>query len=101
MQMALGQEGAFQLTGNMPSEAVLVMLQSNEPYTCSVVRLDEEALYWGRVCNRQAIDTFAACLESGDWPQPVPGILEYTTPPSLAHRFGEMQLNGELPNLER
>jgi hypothetical protein len=101
MQMALGQEGAFQLTGAMPAEAVLVMLQSTEPYTCSVVRLDEEALYWGRVCNRQAIDTFARCLESGDWPQPVPGILEYTTPPSLQHRFGEMQAMGDLPNLER
>jgi hypothetical protein len=101
MQLGLGAEGARVLTGQMPEEAALVMLQSTEPYTCSVVRIDEEAIYWARCCNRQAIDTFAACLESGDWPQPVPGILEYTTPPSLAHRFGEMQLNGELPNLER
>lgn len=101
MQLALGQEGSRELTGFMPEEAALIMLQSTEPYTCSVVRLDEEALYWGRCCNRAALNTFAECLESGDWPQPVPGILEYTTPPSLLHRFGEMQTAGDIPNLER
>lgn len=101
MQMGLGQEGARVLTGLMPNEAALVMLQSTEPYTCSVVRIDEDTLYWARCRNRAAINTFAECLKTGEWPQPVPGIMEYTLPPSLQHRFGEMQLNGEIPNLER
>jgi hypothetical protein len=101
MQMALAVMGAEVVMGVPTSECVLVMVQTTEPYTCSMVKLDEEALYWGRVWCRHAIDTFAMCMEAGHWPQPVEGIMEYTVPDGLMHRYGEMQINGDLPSMER
>lgn len=101
MQMALGGMGAREVLSMDASECVLVMLQSTEPHCCVPVRLDEDALYWGRVRCRQAINTFAECMNTGDWPQPVEGVLDYTLPGSLSERLGEMQMNGELPNQDR
>lgn len=101
MQMALAIMGAEEVFGTTASECVLIMAQSNAPYTVTPVRLDEDALYWARVRCRHGIDTFAKCLETGHWPMPVEGILTYTLPDSVAHRYGTAQINGELPNIAR
>ena len=101
MQMALAAMGAEHVFGNTAAECVLIMAQSSPPYTVTPVRLDEDALYFGRAFVRKGIDTFARCLESGHWPMPVEGIMTYSLPPSLLHRYGEMQMNGDLPNIER
>jgi hypothetical protein len=101
MQMAMGQMAAREVFGMDASECVLVMLQSTAPFCCVPVKLDEDALYWGRVRIRHAINTFAECMKSGEWPQPVEGILDYTLPASLGERLSEMQINGELPNIDR
>lgn len=101
MQMALGAMGAEAVFGATAAECILIFVQSAPPYVVVPVRLDEDAMYYGRVMCRHAIDTFARCMESGEWPGPVEGILDYSIPPSFLHRLGEMQANGELPNLER
>jgi len=100
MQMAMGQIAARQF-GASAEECVLVMVQSNDPYCVVPVRLDPEVLHWGRVKIRGAIDTFARCMETGHWPQPVEGLMDYTMPASAAEWLAEKQLNGELPILER
>lgn len=97
MQMALGAMGAEAVFQATAAECVLVFVQSTPPYTVIPVRLDEDAMYYGRVMCRSAIDTFARCLESGEWPGPVEGIMDYSIPPSLLHRLGEMQAEGDLP----
>ena len=101
MQMALAIMGAEAVFGTTAQECVLVMAQSNPPYTLTPVRLDEDALYWARVMCRHGIDTFAKCLETGHWPMPVEGIMTYSLPESMQHRYGEMQFKGEIPSLER
>ena len=101
MQMALAIMGAEAVFGTTAQECVLVMAQSNPPYTITPVRLDEDALYWARVMCRHGIDTFAKCLETGHWPMPVEGIMTYSLPESMQHRYGEMQFKGEIPSLER
>lgn len=101
MQMALAVMGAEAVFGRTATECVLVMCQTTAPYTVSPVRLDEDVLYWGRVQVRHGIDTFARCLESGAWPMPIEGIMTYSLPDSLLHRLGEMQIRGDLPNIER
>lgn len=101
MQMALAVMGAEAVMGLSAKECVLIMCQTTEPYTVSPVRLDEDALYWGRVQVRHGIDTFARCLDRGEWPQPVPEIMTYSLPDSLLHRYGDMQIKGELPSIER
>lgn len=100
MQMALAVMGAEAVLGQTASACDLIMAQSTEPYTVTCVRIDEDALYWGRVLNRQAIDTFARCLATEHWPQPVEGILNYSLPPSMSVRLSEQQGEGLLPNLE-
>jgi hypothetical protein len=97
MQMALATMAADALAGRRADNCVLIMAQRTIPYTVTPIRLTEDALGWGRVWTRKAIDTFAACLESGHWPQPVEGILDYTTPASLASLSEDMQMAGELP----
>ena len=101
MQLALAAEGSRRIFGAGAEECVLVMAQTTEPYTITPVRIDTDTLYWAGVCNRQAIDTFARCLESGDWPMPVEGVLDYTLPESLLNRYAAMQADGQLPNMER
>ena len=101
MQMALAIMGAEEVFGTTASECVLIMAQSNAPYTVTPVRLDEDALYWARVRCRHGIDTFAKCPETGRWPMPVEGIMTYTLPDTVAHRYGTAQINGELPNIAR
>lgn len=101
LQMALAIMGAEAVFGISKDDCVLVMAQSNAPYTVTPVRLDPECLYWARVQLRHAIDTFARCMESGEWPMPVEGVLDYSLPGSLLQRLGEMQAAGDLPILER
>lgn len=99
MQMALAQMGAQQF-GLSADECVLIMVQTSEPYTVTPVKLDAESLYFARCFCRKAIDTFAECIKSNHWPMPVEGIMDYTLPESIQHRFAQMQADGELPNLE-
>jgi len=101
MQMALAVMGAEAVFGTSATECVLVMCQTTAPYTVTPVRLDEEALYLGRVLIRHGVDRFARCLESGVWPMPVEGVLDYRIPPSISGRLYEMQAEGRLPYLER
>lgn len=101
LQMALAQMGSEAVFGQIAPECVLVMCQSTEPYTVSTVRLDEDALYWGRCLVRKGIDTFADCLKSGEWPQPIEGVMDYSFPESMTARLAQMQIDGELPNLHQ
>lgn len=101
VQMALAQIGAEQVFGVSATEFVLVFCQTTAPYTVTPVRLDEEALYLGRVLVRHGIDRFSRCLETGVWPMPVEDVLTYSIPPSLSGRLYEMQADGRLPYLER
>lgn len=101
MQMALAVMGAEAVLGTTATECVLVMCQTTAPYTVTPVRLNEEAIYLGRVLVRHGIDTFARCLETGQWPMPVEGVMDYAIPPSIASRLYDMQAQGRLPYLER
>ena len=101
-QMALAIEGAEHCFGDRSAtDCLLVFVEKAPPYAVALVQLDEEALYQARCINRGAIDTFAKCLETGEWPMPVDGILPYTPPPSISQRFYERQGAGEIPNIER
>lgn len=101
MQLALAAEGARKIFGTGASECVLVMVQTQPPYTITPVRIDTDTLYWAGVCNRAAIDAFAHGLKTGEWPMPVEGVLDYTLPESLLGRYASMQSEGQLPNIER
>lgn len=98
-QMALAQEGAERVFGVSASEFVLVFVETTIPHEVVPVRLDEESLHIGRIQNRHALDTFARCMKSGEWPGIVEGVMDYQVPPSIAGRIYDLQANGELPNV--
>lgn len=86
MQMALASMGAEVVFGTPTSEFILIFVQTTAPYCVIPIRLDPESLHIGKILCRRAINKFAKCLETGNWPGPVEGIVDYTTPPSLAER---------------
>lgn len=103
IQMALAALAAEEVFGVSASEFILVFVQTSPPYETIPIRLDEEALYLGKVMVRHGLDRMAHGLKTGDWPGvgETEDIITYSPPPSVLHWMGEQQLNGKLPNLER
>jgi hypothetical protein len=100
MQMALCMEGMRQF-GMDPQAALLLFVQKTPPYYCTPIEIDEDALYWAAALNRRAIDTFARCYETGEWPDYTNGDIKTYSIPEYVHQLlSEQQAAGELPNLE-
>lgn len=47
---------------------VLIVVESTPPHLVQIYHLDDEAIQMGRMLNRKALNTFAACLRTGIWP---------------------------------
>ncbi|HVT99940.1 MAG TPA: PD-(D/E)XK nuclease-like domain-containing protein, partial [Acidobacteriaceae bacterium] len=47
---------------------VLVAQEKQPPYLSSVMRFDDIAIAEGRALKRQAVTTYARCLQTGEWP---------------------------------
>lgn len=101
IQMAMAVEGAERVFGISATQCALIFSQTTEPYEAIPLMLDEEAIHWGRVLFRQGLNVIAHGLSTGEWPGRAKGFVKYAYPPSMLHRFGEAQLNGELPLIER
>ncbi len=99
MQMALAVEGAEHVFGTTAENCGLVFIQTTEPYDVIPVILDIDTLYWARCLIRDGLNKIASGLKTGDWPGAGQHILRYEYPPTMLHRFSEMQRSGELPNL--
>lgn len=50
------------------ADFVFVTVEKEAPHLVSVTRLSEDALALGEIQMRQAINTYAACIETGEWP---------------------------------
>ncbi len=56
------------LAGDTEPAFVFVAQEKAAPHLITVVELDAEALELGRRRNREAIDTYVRCMETGTWP---------------------------------
>lgn len=101
LQMALAIMGAEAVLGSTAETCALVFLQTSEPYEVIPVEIEAESLYWAKVLIRKGLDAMKTGLDTGDWPGITQEIVKYSYPPSMLHRFGEMQINGQLPSMER
>lgn len=61
-------EGVRTLCGVDDPAFVFIAQEKTPPYLVNVVELDATAMQIAHDRNRQAIDTFVACSESGEWP---------------------------------
>lgn len=77
--------------------AILLFVYKKPPYHVMPVELDYDALYWGRIKCRKAIDTMAECIMKDHWPGPTEGILTYTSEYEVTQLM-ELQAAGALPN---
>ena len=68
MQGALVGQGLEKVLGIKMSAFALVFVEKTSPYAVNVVEIDPDWLWYAGRQLRRAIDTFARCIESGDWP---------------------------------
>lgn len=96
MQGALGTIVMQEALGVKVTDFVLVFVEKDAPHAVAVTAIDNEWIYWARRQVRRAIDTFARCVETGEWP----GYdVEATTsmPTWLRSRFEEDAKHGLIP----
>lgn len=57
-----------------------VVVEKTPPHVVTVVEFDDEAVTEGRRLNRMAIDIYARCVETNEWPDYGPGIHSISVP---------------------
>jgi hypothetical protein len=67
VQTAFYTDGYATITGNVVP-FLHVLVEVDPPHAVSVVQLDEDALYVGRLKARRAIEMFRDCTAAGVWP---------------------------------
>lgn len=91
MQAALGCVGCEIVLDRQITSDVMVFVQKSPPYHISPVEIPEDALHWGKLKCRAAINRFAECLAKGDWPGPVEGVPKYSQTERDLHIMGQDQ----------
>lgn len=89
MQMGLAIEGLRRLEAPAVEEAVLLFVETTYPYGYNIKPLDKGDVYLAMRQNRRALDTFAACLRSGDWPTYASSTFTFSAPLWWSNRMVE------------
>lgn len=100
MQLALAGEGMRVLTGRRITDYVLVFVEKLPPYAVTVKTVDLTDIEYGRRQLRRAIDRFARCVETGDWPGYEDEDQPATLQPYYRKRLADEAERRELPELE-
>lgn len=83
LQAAFYLDGYEQITGHR-ARFLNVLVETAAPHFVAVVELDDEALDVGRAKYRDALDIYARCRESGDWPGYTPAFTKVVSLPRWA-----------------
>lgn len=67
IQAAFYSDGYEQITGHR-APFLHVLVEVEPPHAVSVVQLDDDALYVGRLKARRAIEIYRDCVEANTWP---------------------------------
>ena len=68
---------------------VFVVQEKTAPYAVNVFTLDADAIATGRDLNRKAIDRFAHCQQTGEWPG-YAGVTEISLPTYATYEFEDI-----------
>lgn len=99
LQMALAVMGSEIVFGGTAERCALVFVQTTEPYEVIPVQIDADTIYWSKVLCRHGLNLAAHGLKTGEWPGVAKGFVNYSFPPTMQHKFAELQANGEIPNI--
>jgi hypothetical protein len=80
---------ALDLAGDERPAFVFVAQEKEPPYLVTVAEPDPVALRWARDRNEQAIDLFAACTASGEWPGYANDVVSLPLPAWVERRYLE------------
>lgn len=68
VQNAFYSDGYAIASGRPVLGFLFASVEMDYPHTASAIMLDEDSIEQGRKDSRRALDTYAACLASGEWP---------------------------------
>lgn len=90
VQVAFYSDTYEWITGEQLQEFWLIAIEDTPPYTIIPYQLDEIAIQAGRMAYRKDLNTYAACLESGEWPTFEPESNLLTLPNWALAEFEEL-----------
>lgn len=96
LQAAMASVALPKLLGVKMTDFVLVAVEKSPPYPVAIVPVDPDWIYWTRRVLRRAVDRFAECLSTGEWPGYAGENTAYT-PIWLQKRFEREDQIGMLP----
>ena len=76
-------------------EYLYVVVEKEPPHFVMVYRLPERMIEMGAIWTRKAIDTFAACLSTGEFPGYGESIVEVEAPQWATHQFEDDHVAGK------
>lgn len=88
-QMALAITCMEAVGQKQVGEAVLLFVETSYPYAFNIKPLDNGDIYTAMRLNRRAINTFAECLASGEWPTFEDSMRTWSAPPWWVKRHEE------------
>ena len=83
LQAAFYADGYEHITGETPA-FLHVLVETEPPHAVSVVQLDDDALYVGRLKARRAIEVYRDCTEADSWPAFDPTVIHPVSLPRWA-----------------
>lgn len=97
MQLALAADVIKAVTGRQMTDFILVFVEKEPPYAVNVKPIDLIDIEYGRRECRRAIDLFARCVETGEWPGFEDDGSEAQLPAWYRNRLAEQAEHGLLP----
>jgi TPR repeat protein len=74
---------------------VFVFVEKTPPYLVTVAEADADALHWGRVRNRKALDLYRRCKQTGHWPGYSDDVIPLSLPGWAAYAHEAAEQRGE------
>lgn len=91
LDLASGWEPAF----------VFVFQEKTPPYLVTVAQPNPEAIQWGRVLNRKALDVYRQCRETGHWPGYADDVISLSLPAWAERQLEAAWERGDLDPIRR
>lgn len=98
-QLAMIDEALWQVAEFEVTDHVLAVIEKAEPYCVNIKPQPDWVIDYGRRQSRRALDTFADCLKSGDWPGYLDDGEDGSLPAWLTSRLAYEAENGLLPKI--
>lgn len=100
-QLALGGEGLREVAGLEITDYALVFQKWDAPWSVNVKPIFGEAIQYGAMQNRRAINRIANALETGIWPGPDDDGVPVGLPKYVSDRLKKQAEDGLLPEPTR